>query len=259
MGVLERRIFVGVKRLGLLTATFLILITPKIYAPKENYIAEEETTIEEKPILDEELDNLTDESPDIEETQAVFAYSSLSDEVVETITGISYKENNKIRIEDLSYLQISYWGFDDKEHVGEIILNKAVAEDVLEIFKELYDAKFPIDKIRLIDEYGADDELSMLDNNTSAFCYREIGGSKGTLSKHGHGVAIDINPVQNPYVKNNLVLPESGRRYLDRTNVRKGMIVKGDVCYEAFKERGWTWGGDWNSLKDYQHFEFKLD
>lgn len=249
----------GVKRLGLLTTTFLILITSKIYAPKENYIAEEETTIEEKPILDEELDNLIDESPDIEEAQAVFAYSSLSDEVVETITGISYKENNRIKIEDLSYLQISYWGFDDKEHVGEIILNKAVAEDVLEIFKELYDAKFPIDKIRLIDEYGADDELSMLDNNTSAFCYREIGGSKGTLSKHGHGVAIDINPVQNPYVKNNLVLPEGGRRYLDRTNVRKGMIVKGDVCYEAFKERGWTWGGDWNSLKDYQHFEFKLD
>ncbi len=158
----------------------------------------------------------------------------------------------------MAYVQITHWGFDDKEHTGEIILNKKVAGEVVEIFRELHEAKFPIEKIRIIDEYDANDELSMLDNNSSAFCYREIAGSNGKLSNHSYGIAIDINPIQNPYVKNNMVLPESGKEYLDRTNVRKGMIVEGDVCYNAFKQRGWTWGGDWNSLKDYQHFEFKL-
>ena len=248
-----------VKILGLFTVAFLILITFTIHNPKENFIIEENLTVEEKPLIEEEVDSFIDVNPQIEEPDAVFAYSSLSDEVVETITGGSYKENNKIKIEDLSHLQITYWGFDEEEHIGEMIINKKVADDVLEIFKELYDAKFPIDKIRLIDEYDADDELSMLDNNTSAFCYREIAGSNGKLSKHGHGIAIDINPVQNPYIKSNIILPESGEAYLDRTNVRKGMIVKGDVCYNAFKQRGWIWGGEWNSLKDYQHFEFKLD
>lgn len=254
-----------VKRLALLIVVFLILIIFKIYPPKEDYIVEEEPILEDEPVLEEafvieeELDVFKDETADIEEPEIVFTYSSLSDEVVETITGVSYKENNKIKIEDLAYLQVTYWGFDDEDHVGEIILNKRVADQVLEIFRELYEAKFPIEKIKLIDEYDADDELSMSDNNTSVFCYREIEGSNGKLSKHGYGIAIDINPVQNPYVKNDIVLPESGRTYLDRTNVRKGMIVKGDVCYEAFKKRGWTWGGEWNSLKDYQHFEFKLD
>ena len=248
-----------VKKMGLFTAAFLILITSKIYAPKESYIIEEKALTVIKPVIEEEVDNIAYEEPDIEEPDTVFAYSSLSDEVIETITGGSYKENDKIKIEDLSHLQIAYWGFDEEEHIGEMIINKKVAEDVLEIFKELYDAKFPIDKIRLIDEYDADDELSMLDNNTSAFCYREIAGSNGKLSKHGHGIAIDINPVQNPYVKNDIVLPEIGLDYLDRTNFRKGMIVKEDVCYNAFKQRGWIWGGEWNSLKDYQHFEFKLD
>ena len=248
-----------VKTLGLFTVAFLIVISSKIYAPQKKHIIEEEYIIEKEALIGEELDDIRDENLDIEEVEAVFAYSSLSDEVVETITGRSYKENNKIKIEDLAYLQISYWGFDYNEHVGEIILNKKVADDVLEIFKELYDAKFPIDKIRLIDEYDADDELSMLDNNSSAFCYREIAGGNGKISKHGHGIAIDINPVQNPYVKNNIVLPESGKSYLDRSNVRKGMIVKGDVCWQAFKKKGWTWGGEWNSLKDYQHFEFNLD
>ena len=228
-----------VKGFMLLIVASLILITFKTYAPKINHVI--------------------DETSDIEDSEAIFAYSPLSDEVAERITGISYIENDEVKITDLVYVQITHWGFDEKEHRGEVILNKKVAEEVVEIFKELYKAKFPIEKIRIIDEYDAKDELSMLDNNTSAFCYREIAGGNGKLSYHSYGIAIDINPVQNPYVKNNTVLPESGRTYLDRTNVRKGMIVEGDPCYNAFKKRGWTWGGDWNSLKDYQHFEFKLN
>lgn len=246
------------KALILLMVVLIVLIVFKEYGPSTNHI------------FNEEVDNLTDKTPepvdkadiegieDIDESEAIFAYSSLTEEVTDRITGISYKENDKIQIDDLVYVQISHWGFDDKEYTGEIIVNKRVADDVIEIFEELYIAKFPIDKINIIDEYEADDDLSMLDNNSSAFCYREIAGSGGKLSKHSYGVAIDINPVQNPYVKGDIILPETGMEYLDRDNIRKGMIVEGDVCYNAFKERGWTWGGEWNSLKDYQHFEFNL-
>lgn len=221
----------------------ILLITYKTYAPKVNHIVEVE------------LDNLINKAEEVEEPEAIFTYNPLSDEVIEIITGSSYKDNDEIKIEDLVDVQVTHWGFDDKEHVGQIILNKEVADDIIEIFKELYDAKFPIDKIRIIDEYDAIDELSMSDNNSSSFCFREVVGSKGKLSKHSYGIAIDINPIQNPYIKNDIVLPESGKEYLDRTHIRKGMIVEGDVCYNAFKKRGWTWGGDWNSLKDYQHFE----
>lgn len=236
----------------------MTLITYKIYAPENNLVAEEELFNEEELDIKEETDNPIDETPDIEEPEVVFTYNPLSEEVIERIMGISYKENDDIKIEDLAYLQVTHWGFDDKEHKGEIIVNEKVASQVVEIFRELYEAKFPIEKIRLIDEYNGDDNLSMLDNNSSSFCYREVPGSE-KLSNHSYGVAIDINPVQNPYIKNNTILPESGKEFLDRNNIRKGMIVEGDVCYNAFKSRGWTWGGDWNSLKDYQHFEFKLD
>lgn len=242
-----------IKRFMLLIVVLLILITFKTYAPKENYLIVEEpaNSIHETPEVED--------VEDVEEPEAIFAYSPLSEEVTDRITGISYKQNDEIKIEDLVYVQVSHWGFDDKEYTGELIINRRVADDVVEIFQELYEAKFPIDKIKIIDEYDASDELSMLDNNTSAFCYREVAGSDGKLSKHSYGIAIDINPIQNPYVKNNVVLPESGKTYLDRANVRKGMIVEGDICYDAFKQRGWTWGGEWNSLKDYQHFEFQLD
>lgn len=232
-----------IKRIMMLLVVFIILITYKTYAPKVNRL------------IDEEPDDLIHEVPEVEEPEAVFTYAPLSEEVIETITGISYKENDEIKLEDLVHVQVTHWGFDDKEYVGDIIINKKVANEVVEIFRELHEAKFPIEKIRIIDEYDANDELSMLDNNSSAFCYREIAGSN-KISKHSYGIAIDINPVQNPYVKNNMVLPESGKEYLDRDNVRKGMIVEGDVCYDAFVGRGWTWGGNWNSLKDYQHFEF---
>lgn len=246
------------KRIILLVLLIIVLITLKAYTPKINYIINDEpdNIIEE---ISDISDNIIDEAPDIDEPEVVFAYAPLSEEVTARITGISYKENDEIKLENLVYVQISYWGFDDKEHIGEIIVNEKVADEIVEIFKELYEAKYPIERIRIIDEYDANDELSMLDNNTSAFCYREIAGSNGKLSKHSYGIAIDINPVQNPYVKNDVILPETGKEYLDRDNVRKGMIVEGDACHEAFKKRGWTWGGDWNSLKDYQHFEYNED
>ncbi|WP_352418927.1 M15 family metallopeptidase [Proteiniborus sp.] len=194
-----------------------------------------------------------------EDTSPVFKYSNISDEIKEKMIRVSWKEDSPVKLEDLAYINVTYWGFDNAEHVGEMIVHEKLALEVLEIFKELYEARFSIEKIVLIDEYDANDDLSMADNNTSAFCSREVTGKKGVFSEHSYGVAIDINPIQNPYIKGDIVLPEEGSFYLDRNNVRKGMITKGDVCYNAFKNRGWVWGGEWNTLKDYQHFQKKIE
>jgi hypothetical protein len=184
----------------------------------------------------------------------LFEKSSISEKVKQRIYGSSWKKGAPIGINDLSYLTVTYYGFDDKPHLGELIVNKSVASEVLDIFKELYKEKYPINKMKLIDDYEAIDEKSMEDDNSSAFCYREVTDST-KISKHGYGLAIDINPLENPYVKGNIILPDSSKEFLDREKVRKGIIIKEDACYKAFTKRGWSWGGNWASLKDYQHFE----
>ena len=194
--------------------------------------------------------------PTAQETfSQTFEYHPIDKEIEEIITGVSWKQNDTVKIDDLCYVSVTYWGFDEKPHYGELIVNKDIGQEVVEIFKELYAAKFPIEKIKLIDEYDAIDTKSMEDNNTSAFCYREVEGKPGKLSKHSYGIAIDINPLQNPYVYKDKVSPEAGRKYLNRSKASKGFIVKDDVCYKAFTSRGWTLGGDWKYEKDYQHFQ----
>lgn len=143
-----------------------------------------------------------------------------------------------------------------------MIVNKDMAQEVVEIFKELFDNQFPIERMQLIDEYDADDERSMAANNTSCFCAREITAKPGTWSNHTFGRAIDINPLTNPYVNpiKNLIAPDIARgKFDDRTKKYIGMIsgCANDVCYQAFAKRGWDWGGDWQERKgyvDYQHF-----
>ncbi len=110
--------------------------------------------------------------------------------------------------------------------------------------------------MRPIYHYGANDDLSMEDNNTSAFNYRVVEGSNN-LSKHSYGIALDINPIQNPFVRGDHVSPEAGKAFTDRSMIEVGMIIEGDSCYKVFKDNNWTWGGDWNSMKDYQHFQKK--
>ncbi|MDF2545208.1 MAG: D-alanyl-D-alanine carboxypeptidase [Anaerosolibacter sp.] len=198
--------------------------------------------------------NSTMEAAKIEE-QLSFTVSVLPYEIIEKIDGVSWKIGSPVALEQLAYVKVLYWGFDGETHEGELVVHGAVAEEILEIFQILYESKFPIEKIRLVDEYGGNDDLSMEDNNTSAFNFREVADSKGVLSKHSYGIAIDINPIQNPYVTGGKISPAAGKNYIDRTVVQKGMIVKGDVCYKAFTDRGWTWGGEWKSLKDYQHFQ----
>lgn len=134
---------------------------------------------------------------------------------------------------------------------------KKIARDTLEIFRQLYLADYSIERVELIDNYGANDEASMTANNTSAFCFRTIRNSK-TLSNHALGLAIDINPLYNPYVRGNYVEPAAGRPYADRTAENPYKLDKNDLCVRLFTEHGFTWGGAWNgSTKDYQHFDMR--
>lgn len=188
-----------------------------------------------------------------------FTPIELSAAMLTQMEGVSYPNDadpNVLSLNDLRAINIRYYGFDDKTHEdGVLIVNRDVAEEVCDIFEELYEKKYPIQRINMIDDYDANDDKSMEANNTSAFCYRAIAGTD-VLSNHSFGRAIDINPLQNPQVTSKGdVLPEEGRAYIDRSKKHKGMIMKGDDCYIAFTSRGWTWGGDWDSTKDYQHFE----
>lgn len=165
----------------------------------------------------------------------IFTYSEIPDNIYQNMLGKSipakYKDN--VDLSSLSYLQMSYYGFDNEVHTGEMIVNAKLAEDVLEIFKELYNIKYQIEKIRLIDSYNANDELSMQDNNTSCFCYRVVSGTK-KLSNHAKGTAIDINPLYNPYVTGKIVSPSTATEYIDRTSSKNYMIYKNDDIYKIF-------------------------
>lgn len=191
--------------------------------------------------------------------RGVFTASVIPDSVFSMMQGKSFANDCRIKRDDLRLLRLSYYDAEGKTHIGEMIVNKAIAKDVVEIFGELYDAKYPIERMQLIDVYDADDEKSMTANNTSAFNYRTIAGTN-IISKHGKGMAIDINPLYNPCVhykegKITKVEPSAGWRYADRKKGYRYKIVKGDLCYRLFIKHGFTWGGSWHTTKDYQHFE----
>lgn len=187
-----------------------------------------------------------------------FTSSAVPDEVRKKMQGVTISENSPVGFDDLSYLTLSYTGYDGKTHAGNMIVSAELADEVISIFKELYNIGFPIEKMRLPCEYDGVDENSMRDNNTSAFNDRPIEGTGG-LSYHQLGRAIDINPLVNPYIRfsDGVVLPETAYKYLDRTLGKEGMIAEDSPCVEIFKKYGWDWGGDWKSVKDYQHFEKK--
>lgn len=187
-----------------------------------------------------------------------FYQETLSDTLIECITGSSYHENDDISLDQLRFLHVLYYDFNNEIKDGELICNKQIADDLLEIFSTLYDNAYQIDKIQLIDVYDADDDLSCADDNTACFNYRVVAGST-TLSKHALGMAIDINPFYNPYVTypdgKERISPAGSEVYADRSNDNPHMIRKGDLCYQLFIDHGFTWGGEWKSLKDYQHFQ----
>ncbi|MGH2634858.1 MAG: M15 family metallopeptidase [Actinomycetota bacterium] len=177
----------------------------------------------------------------------------LDDETRALMTGSSWHEGCPVPLENLRLVRVTYRGFDEKAHRGRLVVHRGWADEILEVFRRLYRRGFPIHRVRLVDRYGADDRTSMRHDNTSAFNCRYIAGTT-TWSQHAYGRAIDINPVENPYVVGTSVSPRKGRRFVDRDPVRRGMIVERDVVWRAFHEIGWEWGGTWSSSKDYQHF-----
>lgn len=195
-------------------------------------------------------------------TEPEFSIQEIPDSIFLNMYGKSFRENPYISRKDLSYLKIAHYGFEGKVHQGELIVNRQIAEEILVIMKELHAHQYPIEKMLLIDAYGADDNRSMADNNSSAFNYRLIAGTD-RLSSHSLGLAIDINPMYNPYIRpdgqgGKLTEPEGSLPYADRRKDFPYKIDENDICYRLFKEHGYIWGGDWTRVKDYQHFQKKL-
>ena len=190
----------------------------------------------------------------------IWTVSPLWDELFDRINGCSFCENPYIKREDLRYLKVLHMGFDNMAHTGELIVNVQIADICIRIFQELYQIGYPIEKIRLIDEYQASDEASMSDNNSSAFCFRRISGTD-QLSLHALGLAVDINPLYNPYIHANTGVltcePASGVRYADRNKDFPYKITAQDACCKIFKKYGFAWGGEWEHAKDYQHFAYQ--
>ena len=188
---------------------------------------------------------------------SAFSADTIPEAVKLRMTGRSYPEEDAgISLSDLRYLKLLYYDFGGRVRRGEMVCNKAIADDLLYIFKELYKAKYPIASIQLIDDFDGDDQRSMEANNTSCFNYR-TKTSGTSLSAHARGMAVDVNPLQNPYVKGEIVEPEAAREYADRTVDFPHKITDDDLCCKLFRSRGFQWGGAWNSVKDYQHFEKK--
>lgn len=184
----------------------------------------------------------------------VFTAEPIPAAVEARMRGVSYPDDAEVKLSDLRYLRLSYVDFEGGDRIGELVCNKAIAEDLLDIFKTLYEARYPIRSIRLIDDFGGDDEASMAADNTSCFNYRRKTGMR-ELSKHARGLAVDINPFENPYVRPSRVRPAGAAAFADRTKDFPHKIDKDDLCYRLFREHGFSWGGTWRSVQDYQHFE----
>ncbi len=223
----------------------------------EEYIEESQSGDAVSVIMDMEAGTILSredlEDIDIDE---LFISETISDKVFDRMDGLSYGRDCTTKREDLRYLRVLHRGFDGETHIGEIVCNKAIAKDLLYIFRQLYQEEYPIEKVLLVDEYGGDDEMSMEDNNSSCFNFRPVAGT-GHLSQHAYGRAIDINPLYNPYITSDGFVPVNAGDYVDRSAQNPYKIDKNDLCYQLFDERGFTWGGSWNSVKDYQHFQKK--
>lgn len=193
------------------------------------------------------------------QTTPGFSVHEISDSVFARMQGKTFPEGCTVKRSDLRYLRVLHYDGNGKVQEGEMVCNKAIAQDLLEIFEELFRQKYPIERMRLMDDYDADDERSMRDNNTSCFCYRVVSGTQ-VLSKHAQGLAVDINPLYNPYVKTRkdgtvAVEPSTGKPYVNRSGSFPYKITTGDLTYKLFTQHGFQWGGNWKSVKDYQHFE----
>lgn len=196
-----------------------------------------------------------------------FYYEPISEALSRYMTGVTYPSKDSetaqnglaVTFDDLRYLHILHYDFDGNPAEGELVCNQYIAQDLIEIFYQLYLNEYQLESVLLIDEFDGDDTASMEANNTSCFNYRVVEGST-SLSKHAYGLAIDINPLYNPYVTYEKdgaenISPAAAYSYADRSANFPYKIDENDLCYKLFTQYGFIWGGNWNNVKDYQHFQ----
>lgn len=247
------------------------LVTPDVQPISTESVLEETTNDNENEVeeatekvsSESGLENLSNDSVDVSDVEA-FYIEEISDELKERMNGKSYADNideSIINYSMLRHIVIKYYDFNDDVQLGEIVCNEKIAQDLVEIFEELYNSGYQLERVHLIDEYDADDDASMDDNNTSCFNYRVVDNTT-KLSYHAYGLAIDVNPFYNPYVQmrngEEYVCPTGSVPYANRDDNFPYKIDENDLAYKLFKQHGFIWGGDWNSLKDYQHFEKRV-
>lgn len=177
--------------------------------------------------------------------------SEIDDEIRERM-GETWHPDCPVGLEDLRYLTMSFWGFAGGHHTGEMIVHASVAEDVVSVFERLHEARFPIEEMRIVTTADLHAPATGDGNTTAAFVCRSVRAGS-SWSEHAKGLAIDLNPFQNPYVRGDIVVPELASAYLDREWHRRGMVQPGDLVTEAFADIGWSWGGEWSS-PDLMHF-----
>lgn len=229
---------------------------------------------ENKPAYLENLDDietgtvLEETKVNMQQVSEYFTVNQISEDILQYINGRSYVENDNIQLDELRYLKLLHYNYDHEIQVGELIVNAKIAEDCREVFQELFAEEYEIESMYLVDKFWTGDSVdsdtnSIEHNNTSAFNYRVVPNTD-RLSNHAAGFAIDINPLQNPYVKYNsdgsfAKYYKDMEKYTDRSQKGKHMITHDDICFQIFEKHGFSWGGDWNSSKDYQHFEKKAE
>ncbi len=170
------------------------------------------------------------------------------------MTGVSWRPGCPVPLRDLRAVSLRHWGFDGAVRTGTLIVHRDVAAEIVRVFRRLYAGRFPIRRLTPVDAYGASDFRSIEADNTSAFNCRFVEGTS-RWSEHAYGRAIDVNPIENPYVSSSgRTSHAASRSYLNRTPVRPGMAVEGSALVRAFDAVGWGWGGRWSGIKDYQHF-----
>jgi hypothetical protein len=187
--------------------------------------------------------------------EPVYKSEPVSASLLARIRSTTWHPGCPVAPEDLRQLTLSFRDFENKTRTGTLLVHRDLAAEVVRLFEDLYRRGFQIERMVPIEDYGGDDDASMAANNTSAFNCRDATGKPGVFSNHSWGRAIDINPLTNPYVKGDKVLPPAGRKYVDRTKAFPGSILKDGFVVHQFENDGWTWGGRWPDRQDYQHFE----
>jgi hypothetical protein len=182
-----------------------------------------------------------------------FSARTLSPAIRTRVTGVSWRRGCPVGLAQLRYLRIAHHGFDGRVHRGEMIVHRSAVPALKRAFASLYRSRFPIRRMRLVDDYRGSDYASIEADNTSAFNCRRVTGGSG-WSQHAYGRALDINPIENPYVSSGRTSHPVSRRYLDRSRRRRGMAYAGGPLVRAFDRADWGWGGRWRNPKDYQHF-----